>query len=214
MIKSTLCSLAIVLSMVVTGTTILDTGVVVAKEIDEEDIAETTIEVYVPDKGIEPLETYPTTDRLDSEIIIKNETTEETTEDPVHDEENVIVAPQYTDDDLFCLAVVVCREAGGASTEIQRLVANVVINRVNSSIYPDTIRGVITQRNQYGNLWKKAEIDFPKWAPQEVIDKCFDVAKYILDGNRVCPDNVLFQAEFSQGSGIFAQFPGYYFCYY
>lgn len=126
--------------------------------------------------------------------------------------ENVI--PQYTDADLYYLAAAVCREAGGASEEIQLLVANVIINRVNSSLYPDTIYGVLTDYKQYGMMWKYG-VSFPDWANQKVIDQCYSVAKRILDGERFCPENVLFQAEFEQGSGIFKQFGDeYYFCYY
>ena len=126
--------------------------------------------------------------------------------------ENVI--SQYTDADLYYLAAAVCREAGGASEEIQLLVANVIINRVNSYLYPDTIYGVLTDYKQYGTMWKYG-VSFPDWANQKVIDQCYAVAKRILDGERFCPENVLFQAEFKQGSGIFKQFGDeYYFCYY
>lgn len=120
---------------------------------------------------------------------------------------------RYTEDDLFYLAAAVCREAGGESEEIQLLVANVVINRVNSSIYPDTIYGVLTDYRQYGMMWKYG-VSFPSWADQDTIDHCYDVARRILEGERVCPDNVLFQAEFEQGSGVYKQFDGFYFCYY
>lgn len=119
----------------------------------------------------------------------------------------------YTDDELYYLAAVVCREAGGESDEIQLLVANVVINRVNSAIYPDSIYGVLTDYMQYGMMWKYG-VSFPKWADQNTIDHCYDIARRILEGERVCPDNVLFQAEFEQGSGIYKQFDGFYFCYY
>lgn len=119
----------------------------------------------------------------------------------------------YTDDELFYLAAVVCREAGGSSEEIQLLVANVVINRVNSSLYPDTIYDVLTDYRQYGMMWKYG-VSFPDWADQKVKDRCYSVAKRILDGERFCPENVLFQAEFKQGSGVFKEFDGFYFCYY
>lgn len=118
----------------------------------------------------------------------------------------------YTEDDLFYLAAAVCREAGGSSEEIQLLVANVIINRVNSSRYPDTIYGVLTQRMQYGTMWKYG-ISFPKWANQAIKDQCYSVARRILEGERVCPENVLYQAEFKQGSGVYKQFDGFYFCY-
>lgn len=133
--------------------------------------------------------------------------TEETTE-PTEEVKN------YTEDDLFYLAAAVCREAGGESEEIQLLVANVIINRVNSSLYPDTIYEVLTQYKQYGTMWKYG-VSFPDWADDKVKEQCYSVAERILEGERYCPENVLFQAEFKQGSGVYKQFgDDYYFCYY
>lgn len=120
----------------------------------------------------------------------------------------------YTQEDLFYLAAAICREAGGQSEEIQMLVANVIINRVNSPLFPNTIYEVLTQRMQYGMMWRDG-ISFPDWANENDKDHCMSVAKRILDGERVCPENVVFQAEFIQGSGIYKQFGNdYYFCYY
>lgn len=139
------------------------------------------------------------------------ESTEQVTEETTEPTEEV---KNYTDDDLFYLAAAVCREAGGESEEIQLLVANVVLNRVNSSIYPDTIYEVLTQYKQYGTMWKYG-VSFPDWANEKVKEQCYSVAKRILEGERYCPENVLFQAEFKQGSGVFKQFgDDYYFCYY
>lgn len=133
--------------------------------------------------------------------------TEETTE-PTEEVKN------YTEDDLFYLAAAVCREAGGESEEIQLLVANVIINRVNSSLYPDTIYDVLTQYKQYGTMWKYG-VSFPDWADEKVKEQCYSVAQRVLEGERFCPENVLFQAEFKQGSGVYKQFgDDYYFCYY
>ena len=150
-----------------------------------------------------------------TEIETESETEKEVvTEEPETVAEPTPVEKNYTEDDVYYLAAAVCREAGGATDEIQLLVANVIINRVNSSIYPNTIYEVLTQKSQYGMMWKYG-ISFPDWAQQKHIDHCYDIARRILDGERVCPENVLFQAEFPQGSGIYKQFDDdYYFCYY
>lgn len=141
----------------------------------------------------------------------ETEATEPVTEETTEPTEEV---KSYTEDDLFYLAAAVCREAGGESEEIQLLVANVIINRVNSSLYPDTIYEVLTQYKQYGTMWKYG-VSFPDWADEKVKEQCYSVAQRILEGERFCPENVLFQAEFEQGSGIFKQFgDDYYFCYY
>lgn len=154
-------------------------------------------------------ETYiPTTDSPAEEIDVSDESIEEITK--------LVALPasgKSYEDDLYYLAAAVCNEAGSSSEEIQLLVANVIINRVNSSLYPDTIYDVLTDYRQYGMMWKYG-VSFPKWADQKTIDHCYDIARRILEGERVCPDNVLFQAEFEQGTGIYKQFEGFYFCYY
>jgi len=134
------------------------------------------------------------------------------TNNPVPSDTTEYNGTSNIEDDLFYLAAAVCQEAGGSSEEIQMLVANVVVNRVNSPMYPDTIYDVLTQYMQYGTMWKYG-ISFPSWADDNVKNRCYDVAKRILDGERVCPENVVFQAEFVQGSGIYKQFDGFYFCY-
>ena len=177
--------------------------------------------------GIVHLSTYDEAKKNTESTENTDATEPETTEKPTAETQPVTTEPvtenvtesleetkSYTDDDLFYLAAAVCREAGGESEEIQLLVANVIMNRVNSSLYPNTIYKVLTQYKQYGTMWKYG-ISFPDWADQKVKDQCYSVAKRILEGERYCPENVLFQAEFEQGSGIFKQFgDDYYFCYY
>lgn len=166
-------------------------------------------ETPVEEKTVAP-ETVPAKTEKPAEV--KKAESKDVTTEPVTTETTELSKSSYTEDDLFYLAAAVCREAGGSSEEIQLLVANVVINRVNSSLYPDTIYGVLTQRMQYGTMWKYG-ISFPKWADQKVKDQCYSVARRILEGERVCPANVVFQAEFKQGSGVYKEFDGFYFCY-
>lgn len=209
--KAYLVAVLIVLSAIVTIVALGASGV----EANRTNIPETPAVATTKDTNESPLtlkettepETEFYTEALTETTDVADESTAEITKLNTEPEKN------YTDDDLFYLAAAVCNEAGGESEEIQLLVANVVINRVNSSIYPDTIYGVLTDYLQYGMMWKYG-VSFPKWADQKTIDHCYDIARRILEGERVCPDNVLFQAEFEQGSGIYKQFEGFYFCYY
>ena len=170
------------------------------------------IETQVQNTIQKPIQTETPSTTISFEILKQTEKPKQTetpkqqeTDEPIKD---------YTEKDLYYLAAAVCREAGGASEEIQLLVANVIINRVNSPHYPNTIYDVLTDYKQYGTMWKYG-ISFPKWAnTEELRQPSYDVAKRILEGERVCPENVLYQAEFKQGSGVYKEFPGYYFCYY
>lgn len=85
---------------------------------------------------------------------------------------------------------------------------SVVLNRVRAEDFPDTIRGVIYQEDplQYactvdGNLY------------QEPSKRCIRIAKDLLQNGSTLPENVIYQAEFVQGSGIYKQYNNVYFCY-
>lgn len=100
------------------------------------------------------------------------------------------------------LAIVICQEVGGESEELQLLVANVVINRVNSPYFPDTVYGVLTQPWQYERVTREGGIYWPSWADEGVKNQCRTAAYRVLSGERFMPEDVVFQASFYQGSGV------------
>ncbi len=55
----------------------------------------------------------------------------------------------FADGDRYLLANLIYCEAGGEPYEGKVAVGAVVINRVLSSVYPDTVTGVIYQRKQF-----------------------------------------------------------------
>lgn len=129
----------------------------------------------------------------------------------------VTVTKGYTEDDLYCLAAVIWQEAGSTycSDRLQLMVANVVMNRVESDQFPDSIRGVITSKYAYGTMyWDGVSIPTATDSvTKSAIDRCYANAKKILEGHRVLPNNVVYQAGFVQGSGVYTTESGQYFCY-
>ena len=123
----------------------------------------------------------------------------------------------YTQDDLYCLAAVIWQEAGASycSDRLQLLVANVVMNHVESPYFPNTIRGVITRKGAYGRMYWDG-VSIPKAndpITKAAIDRCYANAKKILEGYRILPSSVIYQAGFVQGSGVYTYEEGMYFCY-
>jgi len=101
-------------------------------------------------------------------------------------------------DDLFWLALTIMHEAGSnwLSDEHQLMVGNVVLNRVASSRFRgSTISEVIHAPGQYAFIGK------PGWMSIQISERAFANAQLLLNGHRVLPANVVFQAEFPQGSG-------------
>jgi len=108
--------------------------------------------------------------------------------------------------DRELLARIINAEAGGSSVEDQMLVGNVVLNRVNSEKFPDTIREVIYQRGQYSPTWNGAINKIPT-------ETAYACADRLLAGERLAPSNVVFQAQFKQGSGVWKKVGNHYYCY-
>lgn len=129
-------------------------------------------------------------------------------EEDVVDVDNKISTDVYYDD-LYLLAHLIGGEAGAdwCSDTMQLYVGSVVLNRVQSEYYPDNLYDVIYQSGQYACTW---DGNFDR----EPTQRCWDTAQYLLDNGSVLPENVVYQAEFTQGDGIYAQEQNMYFCFY
>ncbi len=133
------------------------------------------------------------------------------------------VAPTqtYTDDDLYCLAVAIYYEAGADAVcdECRRMVADVILNRVNDSRFPNTIREVLEEPGQYGTLAKTGVV-FPERSkmPQEAhaVERAYRIAKEALEGTHtwLYGAGVVFQSEYKHlGTGIAHYHDGFYYNY-
>ena len=114
------------------------------------------------------------------------------------EESDIILALQRLwaeeQDALDIVARVVQGEAGGCPWMHQVAVAAVVVNRINSPLFPDTAREVVAQPMQYTTLYLKG---FDKTSRQ-----CYEAAKKALDGESGVPEDVIWQAEFPQGKEV------------
>jgi hypothetical protein len=125
--------------------------------------------------------------------------------------------PIYSAEDLETLALVIYQEAGGddCSDETRLMVGTVVLNRVADDRYPDTIAEVATEYRQYGRLYWTG-LEWPERAGKaqeaHAVKRAYDCATQLLDGYRALPEDVVFQAEFTQGTEVVAKQDGFYFC--
>ena len=114
--------------------------------------------------------------------------------------------------DVDLLSQVIYAEAGSDDIpdKVQFMVANVVLNRVDSNKYfPNTIYDVIHAPNQYQFIRDNIKI-----VPNQ---RAINNAKKVLNGYRILPKNVLFQTEHIEGDGIYTtyktNYSTTYFCY-
>lgn len=125
--------------------------------------------------------------------------------------------PTYSEADLEMLALVIYQEAGGdaCSDETRLMVGNVVLNRVADERFPDTIEEVLLQERQYGRLhW--TGLVWPERANKSVeahaVERAYKCAERVLNGELLLPEDVIWQAEFKQGTEVVAEQDGFYFC--
>lgn len=85
----------------------------------------------------------------------------------------------YNQDDLFWLSRVIYAESGNQPLEGMMAVGNVVLNRVNDPIYPNTIVDVLAQKNQF-TTYQSGKLAYRTPNENSVI-----AAKLVLDGGVV-----------------------------
>lgn len=114
---------------------------------------------------------------------------------------------QYSDEDIRILTTTVFHEAGHTTEQLRQYVAQVVLNRVEDSRFPDTVKGVITQPGQYSTKYATVEAANAIQATDSkngtyYYGICEDSVKAAMMGQVEMPSNVLYQDNFSQGKGV------------
>lgn len=92
-------------------------------------------------------------------------------------------------DSLEILALCVEAEAGNQDLKGKRLVADVILNRVESPRFPDTIEGVISQKYQFTTFW-----DGTMDSISEPSEETFKAVNMELYGERLDEDILFFTA--------------------
>ena len=114
--------------------------------------------------------------------------------------------PEQTDIEL--LAEVMYHENWYTDPEHEaaRLTGAVVLNRVKSEDWPDTIEKVLYQKGQYSTTGKF----YSKTIPDECYEMAANLIKYGTDD---VPETVVYQSMRIQGSGVWRKVETDYFCY-
>ena len=177
--------------------------------VPETEIIETTEYVEATVEDIEPtveavVETVP--EITETIHIEEPELPSEALSAPVSDE----TVPEVDKEALELLACVIYQEAGGnrCCDDCRRRVADIVLNRVESEYFPDTIEGVLTEKSQYG-LFHWTGVVWPEKAKYEselaAVDRAYEIAEEVLLGehSELYGEGYIWQAEFKQGTDGF-----------
>ena len=153
-----------------------------------------------PNETTQPLTEEDIFETEDTTKDITEDTVEDTTEDTEMETEPVPFY-SYTDEELDLLARLIYSEGGIESYQTQLMIGSVVMNRVMSDepYFPDTIREVIYQKNQFSVTFILKDgipmIDHP--ADEEAKRAAYEVLTY---GSILPPDvQVFFHKSITTG---------------
>lgn len=111
----------------------------------------------------------------------------------------------FTDEEIDLIALVTMAEAEGECEEGQRMVIDVILNRIDSSKFPDTAYNVIYQKGQFSSMWCSR------------VDKCYvkdDIRQLVVEEikSRSNYDVIFFRTDyfFDFGTPLF-QVGNHYF---
>ena len=115
----------------------------------------------------------------------------------------------YTQEDYEYLLMIIVGEAQNCSKLHQMYVGSVVLNRLHNDkyfSYGDCIKSIALAPSQYACFSGGGAYRTPT-------DLNIEVANELIANGSILPANVIFQAEFKQGDGVYAQIGNTYFCY-
>lgn len=112
-------------------------------------------------------------------------------------------------DELYMLSHLLHGECGSDSCpdEMQIATGSVLLNRIESEYFPNTMKECIFQAHQYsctrdcGGYW------------QEPAERTIENARWLLENGSQLPSNVIFQSQYKQGDGVYQKIGNQYYCY-
>lgn len=113
--------------------------------------------------------------------------------------------PEYTDEELEIVTRIIVGEAHTCDDMEQRYVASVLLNRVASPEFPDTIEKCAFQRGQYKCTWDGNYYRTPT-------ERNWENARYVLEHGSVLPENVVFQSKSKLGK-VYIKTKHHTYCY-
>ena len=121
----------------------------------------------------------------------------------------------YTDEDEIILAATMYAENYISGRWEMALTGSVVLNRVKSPKFPNTIREVIYQKDgkyeQYAPR-TKGIIERVLAGTESIPQECYSIARILLKYGSIAPSDVQYQAHFNQGE-VFWEWNGEEFCF-
>lgn len=185
-----------------------------SENIEPETIAESIdidIDILNPEPEITEEISYETPSPDPEPIQVETEPIEVPSEPPSEPEtaESIPEVDEYAVELLAC-AIYVEVGADYCCDECRRRVCDVILNRVESDLFPNTIYEVLTQPGQYSAFGNGVYWPYQAEEPgnAEAVERAYRIAREVLEGNHseLYGNGYIWQAGFVQGS------EGFYCC--
>lgn len=152
-----------------------------------------------------PEEIRPKTEPIPTAVT--TETTEATPPEITREVVTITEVEKVDTKELEMLAHLIYGEAGTVTLpdKMQIYTGSVLLNRIKSPLFPNTMKECIEQKGQYSCLYTGYLL-----TPDE---RTYENAKFLLIHGSQLPDNVLFQSQFKQGDGVYEKVGNQYYCY-
>lgn len=109
---------------------------------------------------------------------------------------NIVVYNDYDQDELLLLSKIVNGESHGETFSDKMRVGSIIINRVNSDLFPNTLQEVIYQKRQFDGInnryFNSSFLDNPISVDGIKNKESMDAARLILLGKTTLPDSLYF----------------------
>lgn len=96
-----------------------------------------------------------------------------------------LIEDDLSDEDVYWLSRIISAESKGEPIEGQIAVGNVIMNRIKSDKFPDTIKDVVFQKNQFSPVINGSINDVPT-------EQAIESANKVLSGQSVIGQDVLY----------------------
>ena len=110
-----------------------------------------------------------------------------------------------SEEDMRLFAKLLWLETRGETYDGQRAVAEVILNRLVSPNFPNTIRGIIYAEGQF-----PCTEDIPDATPSQTQ---YEAIERALKGPYILPKEVVFYAKYKENKNFWGQIGAHYFCY-
>ena len=110
--------------------------------------------------------------------------------------ENIVQKKEWNEDECYMLAKMAMAEAEGESIEGKAMVIKVVLNRVNTKEFPDSIEDVVFQHSKQKDVYQFSSVrPGGRWWRVEPDEECYKAIELIEEGWDESDGALYFEAE-------------------